>query len=97
MDLTQVSIPLVAALTGGLILVSAVGSYFATVFALRGEIKLLWQRVTALEGAEQKDTELRIANLEKQLSEVLSHANVSDWNRWRATVDGRLTSLEKPQ
>ena len=69
--------------------ITAVGAYFA----LKGEIKLHNQRITALENAENTAVELRLTTIERKLGDE----KFQEFWEWKATVNNRLAALEKKQ
>ena len=90
MDLSKGSIPVTVAAVIITAAVTGTGTYFTTKYALESQIDGLSYRVHALEGADNKDINLRLSAVERQLNEVVNVKTVGDWNGWRAGVDERI-------
>ena len=95
MDASQITVPF--ALFGTVIIFVAglVWRFSKMISSQENKIELIFQRLTHLEGADDKDKELRIASLEKRMDEIANHANVSDWNRFRATIESKVDQAIK--
>ena len=90
MDLSKGSIPVTVAAVILTAAITGTGTYFTTKYALESQIDGLSYRVHALEGADNKDINLRLSAVERQLNEVVNVKTVGDWNGWRAGVDERI-------
>lgn len=91
-SVTRLSMPLLLVVVAVISIVSATLSGAATYFGVRGDLDQLAFRLASLEGAKDEGTELRLTAVERKLDDIASNAQITDWNRWRARVDGLIVA-----
>ena len=89
-SVTQLSMPVLLVVVAVISIVSATISGTASYFSVRADIDKIAFRLAALEGAKDEGTEIRLTVVERKLDDIASNAQVTDWNRWRARVDGLI-------
>lgn len=89
-SVTNLSMPLVMVVVAVVSIVGGTISGMGTYFGMKSQIDTLGFRLAALEGAKDEGTQLRLTAVEKKLEDIASNAQVTDWNRWRARVDGLI-------